>query len=126
MNTKIPTPNDAPIWFKNWSNEFNRQNNFTVTQSQGKINPTSNVQNFSATLTFTTNGSGEITPINILNKLPVNAKNVVLGKIARIDSEAITGTPQIVWGMNGKNITISSIGGLANNTSYSVTFNINI
>ena len=126
MITRIPAPPNAPEWFKQWLNEFNRQNSNTVNQSQGKTNPTSNIQNFTVDTVFTTDGSGDILPINILNRLPVNAKNVLLGRIARNDGVAIAGTPQIVWAMNGKNITISSIGGLANNTTYSATFNINL
>ena len=126
MITNIPAPKDAPSWFVDWLNEFNRNNAATVNRSQGKTNPTTNIQTFSSDSTFKTNGSGAIEPINILNKLSVNAKVVVLGRIARTDGGVITGTPQIVWYMNGLNITISSIGGLANNTEYSATFNINI
>lgn len=126
MITRIPAPPNAPEWFVKWLNELNRVNADTVNRSQGKTNPSSNIQNFTVDTNFTTDGSGDIQPINILNKLPVNARNVLLGKISRLDGVAIAGTPQIVWAMNGKNITISSIGGLANNTSYSVTFNINL
>lgn len=126
MNAQIPPPNEAPEWFKKWCNEFNRQNQATVNQSQGKTNPTTNIQTFKASATFTTDGSGIILPINILNKLPVNARDVVLANIFRTDNVAITGTPQITWAMNGANITILSIGGLANSVEYSATFSVNI
>ena len=126
MNSQIPPPQDAPEWFKKWCNEFNRQNQATNNQSQGKTNPTTNIQTFSASSGFTTDGSSAIIPINILNKLPVNARNVVLASIARTDGAEITGTPQITWTMNGTNITILTIGGLAANTSYSATFSVNI
>lgn len=126
MIAQIPAPKDAPQWFIGWLNEFNRQNNAAVSQSQGKVNPVTNIQTFSADAIFTTDGSGAIQAINILNKLSVNARNVLLGRISRTDNVIIPGSPQIVWFMNGINITISSIGGLANNVEYSATFNINI
>lgn len=126
MITNIPAPKNAPDWFVQWLNEFNRNNAATVNRSQGKTNPTTNIQTFSSTCTFTTDGSGAIRPINILNKLSVNAKAVVLGRIARTDGGSIAGTPQIVWYMDKNNITISQIGGLAATTEYVATFIINI
>lgn len=126
MITNIPAPPNAPDWFIQWLNEFNRNNAATVNRSQGKTNPTTNIQTFSADATFTTDGSGNIQAINILNKLSVNARVVVLGRIARTDGASIAGTPQIVWYMNGLNIVISQIGGLAANIEYTATFNINI
>jgi hypothetical protein len=122
MNTKVPPPKDAPDWFIKWCNEFNRSNNDTVVRSQGKTNPTSNVQEFTISLEFITLGTGEIEPINILNKLKVNPINVVLGSISRTDGVSITGTPQITWTMDGKNIKILTIGGLVADTRYTATF----
>lgn len=122
MNTKIPAPPGAPDWFKEWLNEFNRSNNDTVVRSQGKTNPTTNVQEFSTKLEFITLGTGEILPINILNKLKVNPSNVILGDISRTDGVVITGTPQITWTMDGRNIIILTIGGLVADTRYAATF----
>lgn len=123
MNTKIPLPPDAPKWFQSWSNEYNRQNNDAVVRSQGKTNPTSNVQTYSVTLDFISTATAGIPTINILNKLPIKPRNVVIGSILRKDGVEIPGTPQITWTPDGRNIKILTIGGLVADTAYTATFN---
>lgn len=126
MNAQIPPPSESPEWFKKWCNEFNRQNQANNNQFQGKINPTSNIQEFKATAEFNTLASGAIDPINIKNRLPVNARDVVLANIYRPDGTQVAGTPQITWTPNGSNITILTIGGLVASTGYVATFSVNI
>jgi hypothetical protein len=126
MNTKIPLPPDAPKWFQSWSNEYNRQNNDAVVRSQGKTNPTSNVQTYSVTLDFISTATAGIPTINILNKLPIKPRNVVIGSILRKDGVEIPGTPQITWTPDGRNIKILTIGGLVADTAYTATFNYSL
>jgi hypothetical protein len=126
MINNLTAPPESPEWFKLHIRDLNRSLNSIVNQSQGKTNPTQNIQEFSVTVQANTNASGAISPISIQNKLPVQARVVTLGGITRTDGTAITTTPQIIWEQYGTEIIIKSIGGLANSAAYSLTFNINI
>jgi len=85
-----------------------------------------NVQTYSVTLDFISTATAGIPTINILNKLPVKPRNVVIGSILRKDGVEIPGTPQITWTPDGRNIKILTIGGLVADTAYTATFNYSL